>query len=1293
MEEGYFLKDTALIDKSHDAFHHEDYVKNLKKIIEEHDPPYNIALIGKWGVGKSSIINLLKKELKGKQEIVTHEINAWKYENESLRKAFLKNLWQTFEKDKDISYFKLFAESFRQTNVQAAIDDKLSTTSQTIKSMFQLIGVLITLFVVSSICVLTCLYLWDGLNAVFTSNTFLENAKDTFKTFKNNIWVAIIIAPLYKMLQDILISSMQSKVADIQLVKPVETADEYEELFKEAIANYKKKHPQFKKLVVIVDDLDRLSTRKVVAALDAIKAFVEINECIFIVTCDENILINALEKEKLNKSPDIDGELFLDKLFHFRVPLPPIIENDMRQFAFDIGKQEVPGLVKLCNGQFEEIIDILIHSEVSTPRQVKKLLNTFANNLLIANSREAQNRKLEQQLLTGKNGIRFLAKLSVIQSDYNEININLGNDFSYLEELLNFYQNSKAEGVEVKPSIKMLFNQKDADYKIKPHYEGLMNFLTRTQHITVENLAPFIYLAQDAIGLKAGDEKQRAIRKNLISGNEKGIIDLLNEGPNSENIVYAIIEEIKRSSRNDLPSVIKASIQLINHIKERKKELADAISYLLTTIEVTKVRFWQVEPQNMLEVYFSAENKIGIENGLVHLLDELFLRSDNWKKPQGKGMDTDDFIQEISDTLELILNVINELPISVQDKVKTFLQVELDDYKFFPFEKVYSLYQNHEELFWDYFGLPFVTQLVDDMEFVDGNVLDEEINTFVNIAPLLIERHSYDFIELIPSAISASSESRVLDILSLLNLVLDTIDVNTGTKIINAITEYSFEEQNDVGEVISILKRIPFSLKSNSELAKRLDTFILQHLPKNNNIIMQYMIDFMENVLSMEENDFGLFDNIFNNILDNILNESGYDVVLKRLSEYLTDEQRTNLFNKLNPPTLLFSYNSSFFDRVYSLYALLGNDESNNPFIQGNMRQGILYFQNNQWSQNPSWANDFIKLFSVASGKLEESDIINFINALNNYVRGNPDLVIKSFMYIGKHMPKPNVVQAIEYAIKNSSSESSKLNTLEFIKSCKQFINKDNNNLTLYISYLLDNFHLNVGNFLEELSSKFSFIPEPDVIKLLTNIVNLNVEKIQANLTTIQNATSKFFSALESDKSKGNVLTILLEKDCNKEILKTILLDALEQTSVVSLLNSVIQSAVKTDRYYKRDLLELCVPYQEQLNKAGITNLLIDVLRDNDDTYIISICDILLHKYSSFRFGHEKKLISSQLVPAFRNLNMEAKEKLLEVAKLFNMEKEFEQAIKEKILTNEEEELVFRILAFRKSRFHDMLSR
>ena len=67
------------------------------------------------GLGKSSIINLLKEELKGKPEIVTHEINAWKYENDFLKAFLKKNLYRNFNPDTEASLFTVFAAKLEKS--------------------------------------------------------------------------------------------------------------------------------------------------------------------------------------------------------------------------------------------------------------------------------------------------------------------------------------------------------------------------------------------------------------------------------------------------------------------------------------------------------------------------------------------------------------------------------------------------------------------------------------------------------------------------------------------------------------------------------------------------------------------------------------------------------------------------------------------------------------------------------------------------------------------------------------------------------------------------------------------------------------------------------------------------------------------------------------------------------------------------------------------------------------------------------------------------------------------------
>ena len=95
----YFIKDEALKSVDQDSFGHVDIANNIKNMIEYTDAPFNVSIIGKWGMGKSSLINMLKKVLEQDQTDVymIQEINAWKYQKEEFGRAFLKQLLQGIE--------------------------------------------------------------------------------------------------------------------------------------------------------------------------------------------------------------------------------------------------------------------------------------------------------------------------------------------------------------------------------------------------------------------------------------------------------------------------------------------------------------------------------------------------------------------------------------------------------------------------------------------------------------------------------------------------------------------------------------------------------------------------------------------------------------------------------------------------------------------------------------------------------------------------------------------------------------------------------------------------------------------------------------------------------------------------------------------------------------------------------------------------------------------------------------------------------------------------------------------
>ena len=116
------------------------------------------------------------------------------------------------------------------------------------------------------------------------------NVYETIKSFKDKIFIPLLLVGMGEVSK--LISAYKSKkIVKYEITPPIESTDEYEDKFNETLDKYKITNSKFKKLVVVIDDFRyRLSAKKIVDALDAIKAFVERRECIFIVPFDDIIL-------------------------------------------------------------------------------------------------------------------------------------------------------------------------------------------------------------------------------------------------------------------------------------------------------------------------------------------------------------------------------------------------------------------------------------------------------------------------------------------------------------------------------------------------------------------------------------------------------------------------------------------------------------------------------------------------------------------------------------------------------------------------------------------------------------------------------------------------------------------------------------------------------------------------------------------------------------------------------------------------------------------------------------------
>jgi len=132
------LTDQPIEKEDQDKFSHKVYAQTLLAIIKNligRPDCVNIGLFGKWGAGKTSIINLFKNaleqdhQLRGKVKVVIY--NVWKHSKDSLRRQFL-----------------VFLDGDEGLATRTKIKDKIGTTTERVCVLFKINWKMIPIFLV-----------------------------------------------------------------------------------------------------------------------------------------------------------------------------------------------------------------------------------------------------------------------------------------------------------------------------------------------------------------------------------------------------------------------------------------------------------------------------------------------------------------------------------------------------------------------------------------------------------------------------------------------------------------------------------------------------------------------------------------------------------------------------------------------------------------------------------------------------------------------------------------------------------------------------------------------------------------------------------------------------------------------------------------------------------------------------------------------------------------------------------------------------------------------------------------
>ena len=290
---GMGITDMPCTSEEEDLLEISKYVKGLGKFIRECQTPMSIAIQGDWGTGKTSTLNLLKKNLEADKDtngIKCVFFNTWQYSQfnmeDSLYVSFVHNLVKQCGGNDEI--LKTVA-AFGKLAFFKAIDWKFGTNASEIL---------------------------DG---------FEKAKKDQMES----------------------VSKLQEDFAE--LVKKTG-----------------------KRLVIFIDDLDRLNPEVAVELLEIIKLFVNVENSIFVLAIDYEVVVKGVRKKYGENLSEEKCRNFFDKIIQLPFKMP-VERYNLTELVRKAVQEQTHMTDEGVNIVAEFISDVM----GTNPRTFKRLVNAF----------------------------------------------------------------------------------------------------------------------------------------------------------------------------------------------------------------------------------------------------------------------------------------------------------------------------------------------------------------------------------------------------------------------------------------------------------------------------------------------------------------------------------------------------------------------------------------------------------------------------------------------------------------------------------------------------------------------------------------------------------------------------------------------------------------------------------------------------------------------------------------------------------------------------------------------------
>lgn len=272
--------------------------------------PVTIGVFGDWGSGKSSILKIMYNELAAedkdelKDETLVIYLNGWVFEGyDDAKAALMETIIEHFEKHKRFG---------------SIVKEKAKKLIKSVRWM-RVLGLGFKKVIV------------PGALAYFTGGaSLLPMLLDKFKSFKPEELASKLTG---EGAGEFLKSLVKKPEEEDETTLIREFRDDFDDMLKES---------KIRKLVVIIDDLDRCTPERIIENLEAIKLFLNVQKTAFVIGADPRIVRHAIEHRY--KTDDIENSTdpnsrnkrivsdYLEKLIQVPYNLPRLSDNEVETY-------------------------------------------------------------------------------------------------------------------------------------------------------------------------------------------------------------------------------------------------------------------------------------------------------------------------------------------------------------------------------------------------------------------------------------------------------------------------------------------------------------------------------------------------------------------------------------------------------------------------------------------------------------------------------------------------------------------------------------------------------------------------------------------------------------------------------------------------------------------------------------------------------------------------------------------------------------------------------------------------